>query len=172
MFNYDLETFKTKVSFYCDIEYSEADELYMADLLNETKTDVMRYCRRVDVKKPETGEIIYDEFIEELKPIAMKEAVRRFLLALINKGQFEPGGGSGGGSDSGGEEQSTISSVKVGDTTVSYGSSNKRTSREATESFQQQLLDEEEKIKKQLNNYVLFFQRGDGRTHMTVDSDG
>lgn len=166
MFNYDLETFKKKVSFYCDIEYSEADEFYIRDLLDEVKTEVMRYCRRVDVKNKATGEIVYNEFIEELKPIAMREAVRQFLLALINKGQFEPGGGSGGG----GEEQSTISSVKVGDTTVSYGSSNKRTSREATESFQQQLLDEEEKIKKQLNNYVLFFQHGDGRTHMTVDN--
>lgn len=171
MFNYDLETFKKKVSFYCDIEYSEADEAYIRDLLNEVKTDVMIYCRRVDVKNKETGEIVYDEFIEELKSIAMREAVRRFLLALINKGQFEPGGGSGGGG-SGGEEQSTISSVKVGDTTVSYGSSNKRTSRETTESFQKQLIDEEEKIKKLLDNYVLFFQHGDGRTHMTVDSDG
>ena len=154
---YDLESFKKEINFFCDIEYTSELEARMNKLLYTVKTWVLSYCNRVQRTDKETGELIFDEFINELKPIALQEAVRRFLLDLINKGQFKP---HGGGSE---EEESTgeIQSVKIGDTTVTSGTGTKRSSKEITESFQKQLTDELKEIKLELNNYRHMFRYGD-----------
>lgn len=155
---YNLENFKKEINFFCDIEYTPELEERMEKLLYTVKTWVLSYCNRVQRWDKETGELIFNEFIDELKPIALREAVRRFLLDLINKGQYKPHGGSGGGEE---ESTGTIQSTKIGDTTVTYGTGNKRSSKEITESFQKQLTDELKEIKLELNNYRHMFRYGD-----------
>lgn len=139
---YDLENFKKEIDFYCDIEYTPKLEELMEKLLYTVKTWVLSYCNRVQRTDEETGELIIDEFIDELKPIALREAVRRFLLDLINKGQFKPHGSD--------KEGKNIQSTKIGDTSVTFGTSNKRSSKEVIESFQKQLIDELKEIKSEL----------------------
>ena len=153
---YDLENFKKEIDFYCDIEYTPKLEELMEKLLYTVKTWVLSYCNRVQRTDKETGELVFDEFIDELKPIALREAVRRFLLGLINKGEFKPHGGGGGE-----ETTEEIQSTKIGDTTVTYGESTKRSSKEVIESFQKQLIEELKEIKLELNNYRHMFRYGD-----------
>lgn len=142
---YDLESFKKLLDFF-EIEYKEKWDSIINDfVLPDIKNNVLVYCNRDNEDKEKEAL----DFTPELKLIALQIAVRRFLLDLINSGQYKR-------SDDEGDKKSEEQSVKIGDTMVTFGESEQRSTKEIIESFQKQLEKELENLYIRLQKHRLY----------------